>query len=49
METLISNVHIGPKKMRTSYPLQRTLISPQHPTRAISTEVVPRKELTAEV
>jgi hypothetical protein len=34
--------------MITGYPLWRTLISPQHPTRAISTQVVSRKELTVE-
>ena len=35
-------------KMITGFPLDRTFTSPQHPTRAISTQVVSRKELTAE-
>jgi hypothetical protein len=49
METLITNVILGHRKMRTSYLLQRTFTSPQHPIGAISTQVVSRKELSAKV
>jgi hypothetical protein len=48
METVITNAISGHRKMITSYLLQKTFTSPQHPTRAISTQVVSHKELSAE-